>query len=170
MEKEKDFLKKIFGKGIKNEKILLVLLVAALLLVLALPVADNSSGNAAATGSESNIRDDDYTWYQEYLEKRLTKLLTQTYNIGKVEVMITLKNTTEKVLETEGKEDDKSVVRTEEQNRKIPYVVQEKMPQVAGVVVVAQNGDNPGIISEITQAVEALLSVSTHRIKVLKMK
>lgn len=168
MEKKKEYLKTIFTKGIKNEKVLLALLGIALLIVLCIPVS-NEPKEEEQEKPDINATDY-YTWYQSYLEQRIESVLNSTSEIGSVKVMITLKNTTEKVLETEGREDDKNVVREENSGRKVPYVVQEKLPEVAGVVIVAKNGDNPVIISEITQAVEALLSVSMHRIKVLKMK
>ncbi len=45
----------------------------------------------------------------------------------------------------------------------------ENMPEIEGVVVVAQGGGEPTVVSEITSAIEALLGVPAHKIKVLKM-
>lgn len=192
MGKEKDLLKKFFQKGVKNEKLVLIILGAILVLVMALPVQDkDSKKSTSGTGSDESVSRTEGKDYGEYLEDRLTQMLSNVYNVGDVKVMVTLKNTSQKVLEMQGEyaensmteEDgeggkrtsyenskDEGVVYTEEQNSKIPYVVEEKMPEIAGVVIIAQNGDDPVTVSEITQAVEALLSVPTHKIKVLKMK
>ncbi|MFR7444694.1 MAG: hypothetical protein ACLUUO_16185 [Sellimonas intestinalis] len=39
-----------------------------------------------------------------------------------------------------------------------------------GVVVLCEGGDQPVVVQEITEAVEALFSVESHKIKVVKMK
>ena len=50
-----------------------------------------------------------------------------------------------------------------------PYVVQEQYPQVTGVLVAAKGGDNPVVVQNIREAVEALFQVEPHKIKVMKM-
>ena len=51
-----------------------------------------------------------------------------------------------------------------------PYVVEELEPEIAGVVVVAQGGDNSVVVQNITEAVMALFGVEAHKIKVMKME
>ena len=51
----------------------------------------------------------------------------------------------------------------------IPYVVQEIYPQVEGVLVVAEGGDNSSVILAITDAIQALFGVDVHKIKIVKM-
>ena len=55
-------------------------------------------------------------------------------------------------------------------NGATPYVVDSNMPKVQGVVVVAEGADDAKIVSEITDAVNALLGIPVNRIKVLKME
>ena len=45
----------------------------------------------------------------------------------------------------------------------------ENMPEVEGVMIVAQGGGDGVIAANITSAVESLLGVPVHKIKVLKM-
>jgi stage III sporulation protein AG len=40
---------------------------------------------------------------------------------------------------------------------------------VCGVIIVAKGGDNGTVVTQITEAVEALLGLPAHKIKVLKM-
>ena len=40
---------------------------------------------------------------------------------------------------------------------------------IGGVVIVAQGGDNGSVVSNSTSALEALLGIPVHKIKVLKM-
>ena len=49
-------------------------------------------------------------------------------------------------------------------------MVSEIYPQIRGVVVVAQGGDDPVIVKQIQEAVMALFHMDAHKIKVLKMK
>lgn len=50
-----------------------------------------------------------------------------------------------------------------------PYVIEEMEPQIQGVVIVAEGGDDPGVVQNITEAVMALFGVEAHKIKVMKM-
>ena len=51
-----------------------------------------------------------------------------------------------------------------------PYVIQEKEPELEGVVVVCDGGDDAGVKREITDAVSALFQIESHKIKVMKSK
>lgn len=45
---------------------------------------------------------------------------------------------------------------------------QELSPLIEGVLVIADGGDNAIVIENITEAVQALFGVDTHKIKVMK--
>ena len=51
-----------------------------------------------------------------------------------------------------------------------PYIVKEKMPEIEGVVVIAEGGGNLLTANNIIDAVMALFDVPIHKIKVLEMK
>ena len=53
---------------------------------------------------------------------------------------------------------------------KTPYVIRETMPEVRGVLVVAQGAGDPQVVSEIKEAVMALFHLDAHKIKVMKKK
>ncbi|MGO5052197.1 hypothetical protein ACTQ6A_06710 [Lachnospiraceae bacterium LCP25S3_G4] len=74
------------------------------------------------------------------LEQRLESALQDVEGIGKVKVMITL---------------------TSSENF---------AQKVSGIVVVTQNGDNAVVKQNITEAIQALFDVDTHKIKIMKMK
>ena len=44
----------------------------------------------------------------------------------------------------------------------------EMAPEVEGVVILAQGGDDPVVEQEITQAVQALFGIDTHKIRIMK--
>ena len=50
-----------------------------------------------------------------------------------------------------------------------PYVKQRISPQIAGVVVSVQGGDNLRVNKNITEAIQALFGIDVHKIKIIKM-
>ena len=49
-----------------------------------------------------------------------------------------------------------------------PYISKELSPQVEGVVVIASGGDNAVVKQNITEAVQALFGIDTHKIRIMK--
>ena len=49
-------------------------------------------------------------------------------------------------------------------------MVKEYEPEIEGVIVAAQGADKPAVVQNILEAVQALLKVEVHKVKVLKMK
>lgn len=127
------------------------------------------------------------TEYVTYLENRLKECLLNVNGAGKVDVMITLKNNGEKYIysdreisESITKETDSSggIREIKESSEKknavyqgdVPYMVKEDMPEVSGVLIISEGGDNPVIVSEINEAAKALFGIESNKIKVMKHK
>ena len=49
-------------------------------------------------------------------------------------------------------------------------MIKETMPEVRGVLVIAQGADDLSIVEEIKEAAMALFHLDAHKIKVMKMK
>lgn len=128
--------------------------------------------------------------YERKPEKRLTEILSQVEGAGQVKVMLTLKTSSEQMLQSDTSRQEKIVQETDAQggirdnaeqseNSKTvlagrsgsaePYVVGERMPRVEGVVVACEGGDRPLIQAEISAAIQALFDLQPHKIKVCKM-
>lgn len=173
-----------FGK----DKILILILAGVLLMVVTLPAGKSSEANESdVSTAESESMGVDM--YQEYLENRLEKLLSNVEGAGKVKVMLSIKNSTEKVLakdetysNSSSKEDSEGDSRIADDTEKIsthifydtsdgnrPYVVMENMPVVDGAIIVCEGGDNKELVNDITNAVYGLLNIPVHKIKVMKM-
>ncbi|MBE5936814.1 MAG: hypothetical protein E7265_02155 [Lachnospiraceae bacterium] len=134
---------------------------------------------------------DDYNMgYTDDLEKKVEKVLARVRGIGKVDVLITLEGTAEKIVlkdtpyetdkstqtgsggEIQSKEsyrNNQSTIFVNKDGDSIPYVVKEKEPVVKGVVVVSQNGDKAEIKKEIMEAIQVLFGIESHKIKVMKL-
>ena len=120
--------------------------------------------------------------------------LSEVYGVGKVNVMVTLRSTSEKVVEKDEEQESETVTEQDSQGGtrttsrssssgttvygesdssasagQEPYVTKELTPSVEGVVVIAQGGDQPVTVQNITEAVQALFNVDTHKIKVMKL-
>lgn len=209
----REFLEQKKWKQLKKSDWAVLALVGVLLLVIAIPLDSDkktneksttseekdqqkseeavdekaSNGSVGQTAAETGGRSEEYV---TYLENKLEEVLSQMDGVGRVEVMITVSDGGESVVEkdrastaTTTTENDSaggsrtiSEQNTEEQtiyveteNETYPYVQKENLPTVIGVVVVAEGGGNSTVISDISEAVEALLPVEAHRIKVVKM-
>lgn len=163
------------GKVPGQNKWILLLLAGVLLLVLALPVSGPKEQETEGTKKETEVEED----YASQAEEKLERILTQMEGAGKVKVMITLSSSSEKVVEKdEETSQDESQNSTSEttvyeetaDRGQTPYVAKELTPAVGGVVVLCEGGDEPVVVQQITEAVEALFPVESHKIKVVKMK
>ena len=177
---------KIPEKFLKKDKLILVFLVGVLLLVIKLPTKKETKSESATKTVTTERTTTDYA---DKIEKSLEELLSKVNGVGKVSAAVTVVNTGESILYTEN---DSSYQKLEEtdgsggnrvsqentlkqsviysDNGYSPYVVDSMMPQIQGVVIVAEGADNIEIVSEITDAVNALLGIPVNRIKVLKME
>ena len=187
----KENFQSLLNKSMK-EKITIVVLVGILLLVIIIPV--KKQGSSPIAGNSSNTSQDtsstDQQTYENYLQNKLETILTKVDGVGKVHVVITLKTTSEKVIASDRDDSSENVEETDSSggartshstnstitniysndgSGNTPYVTMENMPEVEGIIIVAEGGGDGTIASNITSAVEALLNVPAHKIKVLKM-
>lgn len=160
-----------YGKMNKKNQLLIILLVGILLVVIAIPndgIREETSGETK--GGESESQGQSYT---QQMERRLENVLKKVEGVGNVDVMITYKSTSEKVVEKDTGQSDTATEETTVYNdtqdgAKSPYVRMERMPEVEGVVVIAEGGNNAVVVKNITEAVQALFDVDTHKIKIMK--
>ena len=180
--KIKEFTGKIFTK----EKLPIILLFGILIVIISIPIKKNEDVKNSV--QQTIIQETDYT---KQLEKRLADLLEKTEGVGKVKVMVTTGNNGKELLYTEleesgykvsennsdgtsyvqeEKEKKETVIYTEENGVKRPYVQEEEPPKILGVVIVAQGGGNANVDSKISEAVSTLLGVPINKIRVFKME
>lgn len=181
-------------KKISKSHLLIAALFGILLLVVVLPsdetrgtkereVVQSETENAAAMTEQSD--------YKKSLERQLESILGAMDGVGRVEVMITVKDEGEAVVEKDmtrtedvtaeedsgGTKRENSAISSQEETIYIqtdsegstPFVAKELMPKVEGVLVVAQGGQNATVVKNISDAVLALFPVEVHKIKVVKM-
>lgn len=197
-EKVKAFMKN------KNNLIVMVL-VGVLLMVIVLPVEDKQdtdsgknilkeiNNTSSLTASETSNQDLGSTEqdYAEQMEQKLEEVLEKMEGAGKVQVIITLRASEERIVEKDEpinrsntSEEDaeggsrtinnvdagESTVYATDGNISTPYVVKTVTPQVEGVLVLAQGAGNGTVNKNIADAVQVLFGIEAHRIKVVKME
>lgn len=136
----------------------------------------SGDGGTAADGTGQEARTTAVlTQYREQMKKELVELLGNVEGVGSVEVMLTLKASNEKVTlkdnaDKGGATEEETVLVEDHDRNSSPYVIQEKEPEMEGVVIVCDGGDDAGIKREITEAVGALFQIESHKIKIMKSK
>ena len=188
--------KKFSFKNLKKDQLLILLLAGILLMVIAVPAGKTkehaSSASDGNTGKTVRGTSDgtDEEMYTTYLEDRLSRILSQIEGAGEVKVMITLKSSGQKIVEKDQQsssqnseeEDSSGGTRSVEERTtdktsiyeqgsdgsQSPYVSKELTPEIAGVLVVAEGGDNAVVVQNITEAIQALFGVEAHKIKIMK--
>lgn len=159
-----------------KQNLLVLFLAGILLVVLAMPTEkkEESLVEESEETQEKDITEGKEDQYEQKMEQRLSRILAEVEGVGKNEVMITLQSTSEKVIEKDAEKDDtlqrETTVYRKIRDEEDPYVKKEITPKIEGVVVIAEGGDEPIIIQNITEAVQALFDVDTHKIKVMKLQ
>lgn len=180
----------------KKEKVIILFLLGVFFLLIATPVSSFSGKDKKSVSeeepdvSDKTVENSKKDAYIEELENKLEQTIGGMEGAGKVLVMITLKDNGEKILDKnqpyeskteksseEGKEtestsikSDQETVLIEEGGDTTPIVVQELYPDIEGVVVVCEGGDNSELALHIKEAVEALFSIDAHKIVVCKLQ
>lgn len=177
----------------KKNHLLILFLIGMLLFVAVFPFPTSNRSEEAESGEEASIISQDsgiMGEYEAYLEERTADILKQVDGVGEVTVMITLKSGSQKIIEkdqsstaqtteeadstggTRSVEDtssDKtSIYEQNSDGSSTPYVSKEMTPEIEGVVVIADGGDNAVVVESITEAVQALFGVEAHKIKIMK--
>lgn len=206
-KKETSFIEIVKSKmkngKVKKDQLVILLLFGVLLLVIAMPVEEDTKGEGFFLEDKEKDPNEEYdlrkdedssteSSYEKELAMNLENFLSQVEGVGEVQVLIKVRGSSERVVEKDepisesmqnekndtggtssGKEtvhEEVTVYEETEDGRQIPYVVKEYDPEIEGVIIAARGGDQPVVVQNILEAVQALLQIEVHKIKVLKMK
>ena len=148
-------------------------------------ISSTTGGTGQSAAEAETLR------YLARQEERLKAILEQVEGIGKVEVMMSLSSSRERVVLSEHPYSQRQIEendsaggtrKTTEVERgdttvygdggssQAPFVVKELEPELSGVLVLAQGAGSDTVKAEIVEAVEALFGLPAHRIKVIKRR
>ena len=165
--------------------------------MISIPVGTKKDSNTGTkktltNSSKSSVGTTNQSEYTAYMEERLERILSQIDGAGQVQVMITWKSGGEKVVEKDRKSNEENVSEQDSQGgsrttsshdiqettvynsgsstygAQEPYVSKEISPQAQGVIVIAPGGDDAVVVKNITEAVQALFEIDTHKIRIMK--
>lgn len=167
----------------------IVLLVAGQLVKSPETVKAPSGSPPSAIAVQSAHEQTRVVSYKETLEQQLAITLSHIKGAGQVLVQVSLeggnrftyatnrkeegRNTEEKaptgtVHLSEEKRVEAQVVMAREGNAEQPIVVEEVLPTVRGVLVIAEGAKDPYTKEDLSQSVQVLLGLPAHKVKVLE--
>lgn len=183
-------------RNLKKDQLLILLLLGILLVVIAIPagredevagggVLESGSGEETVEGTAGSQAE-----YVKYMEEKLADTLSQIEGAGEVTVMITLESSAERIVEKDETYEGETVTESDSQGGSrdtdqssreestvyaqgdgqdgMPYISKELSPKIGGVVVIAPGGEKAQVKQNITEAVEALFGVESHKIRIMK--
>lgn len=189
-------LKKVTGnlgiKKIGKNQILILFLCGILLMIISIPVKEDTSHDRDSSDAEGESLSEtlmtENTEYTQYLEHELEQMLHQMEDVGDVACMVTLSQSAEQVIEKDMETSNENITesdsqggtRTTNQSSKSettiyhdeekgePYIRKEISPKVEGVLVIADGGDNAVVVKNITESIQALFGIESHKIRIVK--
>lgn len=150
---------------LKKEYLAVALLIGILCLILAIPIKKETTNDKNVVTENKNEELKEGAW-QEQIQARLQSMLNESEGAGETKVFLTFENSWENVVE---KDENQTVFEKDATGNQTPYVKTQKYPKISGVLILAKGADNPVVVQNIQEAVQALFQVEAHRIKVMKM-
>lgn len=156
-----------------NMKIYIVIGIVGILLILLSEFVpqqkDNTQTNQPTTFSSEN--------YIATLEKKTQSIISSIDGVGECQVMITIKDSNESVYAKNVDEQNRQgyysenneYVLYEGEDGETPVLIKQYYPQIQGVVVVCDGGDNDKVKEQIITCVSSLFDISSSHICVSKI-
>lgn len=152
-------------------------LVIAMAMGVALMMLSNTFTPHDKEDTSQKIKEEDV--YNTDAENKLKQIIESIDGVSNVKVFITYENKGVKKLASVGdnSSSDDGNKKTDTSSRRevtvknssgeSPFVDEEILPQVRGVIIAADGLENKTLAAEITDAVSAVLGVSVNRVKIL---
>jgi len=179
IRKEKGDETKMTLLNSKRGRLLLIIVICIGLLALLWPSTskpDSSPTQVARPLADYTAEDS----LKHSLQSELAAILSQIEGAGMVEVSVTLESKGIKTYATNDRDERRQ---TEEGGRKTtieesstrdlavssgnPLLLEEKLPSILGVLIVADGAGNPQVKENLTNAASTLLDISPHRVRVM---
>lgn len=190
-----DFIKKIKKHldNLDNKKfifnIFIILVISVILLVMLNGYTSKEKIDGTTvikeTSNEYNdlVKDD----YESHIEDRLSQILSKLRGVGKVNVMVTLEDSIEKIpasnvtttreitneLDSQGgtrevSREDETIQVVNTSNNVV--VLKEVKPSIKGVIVVAEGAEDSIVLETVYEAVKTVLGVAGNKVQVFPSK
>ncbi len=121
------------------------------------------------------------------MESKIEKMLTKSEGVGRVELLLTLKSSSEQIYAEEARvsherqesgntvdyhedNDKKPSVISRASGEEVPVLIKQIYPEFLGATVVCDGADNASVRRLISDAIYALTGITADKIAILKMK
>jgi len=171
-----DKLKLITGR-LKKSKYLVIMLLAGVVLLLW------PSNEEVKTEVAAEVKDETISFDLDVQENKLETILSEVKDAGKVNVMLTLKSTSERILavdteiaeaestaEAEHSVIENTVILSTGSSSDDTVTLKYIYPEYLGAIVVAEGADKAAVKLALTNATAAATGLSSNKIQVIKMK
>ena len=182
----KEKLNKIPGNK-RTQYLIIIVMIAVILAIYFSTFTTDDTAKPEATVSDAIVKSETA---QLDLNGQMENILSSIEGAGAVRVMITYESGTEivpatsentettttndesdgssKTSETVRKETD--IVTVQDQSDSSALVLKEKMPEVKGVLVIAEGAGDIGVKMDLLRAVQTLLNISADKVDVFEMQ
>ena len=168
-------MSEVFNKNKNIQLLYIILIIGVVIILLANTLLPKDTKKSSYIGENSIIDDSDN------LQKELSQILSQIRGAGKVNVMLTYEQTSEKHyasditneknISTDGGANARSQSQSKQTSKlvttsKEPLLTKQSYPRVRGVIVVCDGGADIQVKADVTNALKAVLDVDDHKISV----
>lgn len=162
-------------KNISKNPIFPKILIAAGLIVMIMIVFSDFSGDKEKKSSVNADADlQTSNTYIECTQNRLSEILMSIEGVGKAKVLVNLSSTEEYVYAEEYKQGSSSteneIVIIDSGSKKEALLKKIKVPEISGILIVCEGGDDPKVCEKIYKAVSTALKIPSSRVYVAEMK
>jgi len=169
-----------FDKLLSNKKFFYIVILVCAVIVLFCFTFDTKSKDLGKNTPEASASA--LTAYKNELTRELSAILQKIDGVGKVEVMITFYTDAKQqvvynIKETSSKSNQNSTNNTISKDAvmmkngtvNMPYTIKNEIPDIKGVLIVAQGAENEYVEQKIKDAVVTVLKIPAYRAVVLPM-
>lgn len=186
-KKIKEYLRELEDKKFINLLFIVLIITVGILFITKNFSNRNSNTESHVLNKEKYEYNNEVNDYSSILERKLSSILSKIEDAGRVNVMITLEDSIEKIpalninktfettkeVDSEGGTRDLS--RRDESKQLINIsndivILKEKNPNVKGVIIIAEGADDPLVLENMYTAVKTVLGISANRVQVYKSK
>lgn len=176
MEEKLNKIKDIF----KRDKKLFLIFILAVIGIVLLLLSEFFDNNSIGKEKESVPSGNDYV---TMIENKLSEIVSSVDGAGKVDVMVTIETGEENVYARQVKTDEEKNDNKSSSDYEYEYIVIKTgsstesgmllkviEPNIRGVAIVCDGGDNAAVRENIINIVSAVLDIKTNKISVCKRK
>lgn len=151
-----------------------ILISVGLVIMVMIVFADFSGSKDKKSVSDTDADFQTADTYIECTENRLSEVLMSIEGVGKAKVLVNVSSTEEYVYAEEFKQGsistENEIVIIDSGSSKEALIKKVKIPEISGIVIVCEGGDDPKVCEKVYKAVSTALKIPSSRIYVAEMK